>query len=60
MKDAEWIIFKSNLQLGIYKMCDVNKLDKLKKDIQRLIKEKSEVVKLDFKRKEDVDVFFND
>lgn len=35
-------------------------IENIKKDIQKLVKEKSEVVKLDFKRKEDVDVFFND
>ena len=33
-------------------------IENIKKDIQKLVKEKSEVVKLDFKRKEDVDVFF--
>ena len=37
-----------------------DEVEQAKKDIQRLINEKSEVVKLDFKRKEDVDVFFND
>ena len=37
-----------------------DEVDQAKKDIQRLVNEKSEVVKLDFKRKEDVDVFFND
>ena len=35
-------------------------IEKVKKDIQKLVKEKSEVVKLDFSRKEDVDKFFND
>lgn len=35
-------------------------IENLKKDIQRLIKEKSDIVKLDFRRKEDVDEFFND
>lgn len=35
-------------------------VEQSKKDIQKLVKEKSDVVKLDFKRKEDVDVFFND
>lgn len=35
-------------------------IENLKKDIQRLIKEKSDNVKLDFRRKEDVDEFFND
>ena len=37
-----------------------DEVEQAKKDIQRLVNEKSEVVKLDFKRKEDVDVFFND
>ena len=37
-----------------------DEVEPAKKDIQRLVNEKSEVVKLDFKRKEDVDVFFND
>lgn len=35
-------------------------VEQVKKDIQKLVKEKPDVVKLDFKRKEDVDVFFND
>ena len=35
-------------------------VEQAKKDIQNLVEEKSEVVKLDFRRKEDVDVFFND
>lgn len=35
-----------------------DEVEQAKKDIQRLVNEKSEVVKLDFKRKEDVDVFF--
>lgn len=35
-------------------------VEQAKKDIQKLVKEKPDVVKLDFKRKEDVDVFFND
>ena len=35
-------------------------IENLIKDIQRLIKEKSDIVKLDFRRKEDVDEFFND
>lgn len=35
-------------------------IENVKKDIQKLVKEKSEVVKLDFSRKEDVDEFFND
>lgn len=34
-------------------------VEQAKKDIQNLVEEKSEVVKLDFRRKEDVDVFFN-
>ena len=34
--------------------------ENVKKDIQKLAKEKSEVVKLDFRRKEDIDEFFND
>lgn len=33
-------------------------IENIKKYIQKLVKEKSEVVKLDFKRKEDVDGFF--
>ena len=37
-----------------------DEVEQAKKDIRRLVNEKSEVVKLDFKRKEDVDVFFND
>ena len=37
-----------------------DEVEQAKKDIQRLVNQKSEVVKLDFKRKEDVDVFFND
>ena len=37
-----------------------DEVEQAKKDIQRLVNEKSEVVKLDFKRKGDVDVFFND
>ena len=37
-----------------------DEVEQAKKDIQRLVNEKSEVVKLDFKRKEDVDEFFND
>lgn len=35
-------------------------VEQAKKDIQNLVEEKLEVVKLDFRRKEDVDVFFND
>ena len=35
-------------------------IENVKKDIQKLVKEKSEVVKLDFSKKEDVDRFFND
>lgn len=35
-------------------------IENVKKDIQKLVKEKSEVVKLDFSRKEDVDEFFSD
>jgi addiction module antitoxin, relB/dinJ family len=35
-------------------------VEQAKIDIQKLVKEKSDVVKLDCKRKEDVDVFFND
>lgn len=35
-------------------------VEQAKKDIQKLVKEKPDVVKLDFKRKEGVDVFFND
>lgn len=35
-------------------------VEQAKKDIQKLVKEKPDVVKLDFKRKEDVGVFFND
>lgn len=35
-------------------------IENVKKDIQKLVKEKSKVVKLDFSRKEDVDEFFND
>ena len=34
--------------------------ENFKKDIQKLVKEKSEVVRLDFSRKEDVDEFFSD
>jgi hypothetical protein len=34
--------------------------ENVKKDIQKLVKEKSEVVRLDFSRKEDVDEFFSD
>ena len=34
--------------------------ENVKKDIQKLVKEKSEVVRLDFSRKEDVDEYFSD
>ena len=35
-------------------------VEKTKKDIQKWVKEKSELVKLDFNKQEDIDVFFND
>lgn len=35
-------------------------VEQAKKDIQRLVKEKSEVVKLDFSKQEDIDRFFED
>lgn len=35
-------------------------VEQAKKDIQKLVKEKSEVVKLDFSKQEDIDRFFED
>ena len=35
-------------------------VEQAKKDIQKLVKEKSEVVKLDFSKQEDIDKFFGD
>ncbi|BAW16886.1 hypothetical protein D8895_12665 [Streptococcus sp. BCA20] len=34
--------------------------EQAKKDIQRLVKEKSGIVKLDFNKQEDIDRFFGD
>ena len=35
-------------------------VEQAKKDIQKLVKEKSEVVRLDFNKQEDIDKFFGD
>lgn len=42
------------------KECSDEELKQAKKDIQLLAKGKSEVVKLDFSKQEDVDTFFGD
>ena len=48
-------------KLGLYeKEYSKEEVEQAKKDIQRLVKEKSKLVKLDFSKQEDIDKFFDE
>ena len=48
-------------ELGLYEReYSKEEVEQAKKDIQRLVKEKSKLVKLDFSKQEDIDQFFDE
>ena len=48
-------------KLGLYEReYSKEEVEQAKKDIQRLVKEKSKLVKLDFSKQEDIDKFFDE
>ncbi|EGU62971.1 addiction module antitoxin, RelB/DinJ family [Streptococcus mitis bv. 2 str. SK95] len=48
-------------KLGLYEReYSQEEVEQAKKDIQRLVKEKSKLVKLDFSKQEDIDKFFDE